>query len=226
MKNNVNFFLISTVSVASLAACSPISNTLNRGISTLNWEAGKSIDEGNYGDPTLNNTLAQLAYADQGGLIMDLSRKFEKDVPAMINFEFNKAGLDAEARKVLAQQADWMRQFPQLRFKVYGHTDLVGSDAYNKRLGLRRANATVAYLVSRGVSIDRLEAVVSQGETQPLIVTEGRERRNRRTVTEVSGFARGYVGEGMDGKYANLVYQTYIIGGAPTTGTITSVKAR
>lgn len=226
MKNKVKFFLIGSVAAASLAACSPINDSLNRGISTLNWEAGKSIDEGNYGDPTLNNTLAQLAYADQGGLIMDLSRKFEKDVPAMINFEFNKASLDAEARKVLAQQADWMRQFPQLRFKVYGHTDLVGSDAYNKRLGMRRANATVAYLVSRGVGIDRLEAVVSQGETQPLIVTEGRERRNRRTVTEVSGFARGYVGDGMDGKYANLVYQTYIVGGAPSTGSITSVKAR
>ena len=37
---------------------------------------------------------------------------------------------------------------------------------------------------------NRLEAVVSFGETQPLIVTQGRERRNRRTVTEVSGFVR------------------------------------
>lgn len=226
MKNNMNFFLICTVSSAALAACSPVNESLNRGISTLNWEAGKKVDEGNYGDPTLNNTLAQLAYADQGGLIMDLSRKFEKDVPAMINFEFNRSNLDGEARKVLARQADWMRQFPQLRFKVFGHTDLVGSKAYNKRLGMRRANATVAYLVSRGIGIDRLEAVVSEGETQPLIVTEGRERRNRRTVTEVSGFARGYVGDGMDGKYANLVYQTYVIGGQPSTGSITSVSAR
>lgn len=200
------------VCVAAIAACSPINNSLNRGISTLNWEAGKEIDEGNYGNPTFNNTLVQSAYRDQNGLLMDLSRKFEKDVPSMINFEFNSSRLDGEAKKILIRQANWIKQFPEIKFRVYGHTDLVGSNAVNKRLGLRRANRAVNFLISHGISGDRLEAVVSFGETQPLIVTEGREHRNRRTVTEVMGFARNFVGDDLDGKYAHLIYRAYVEG--------------
>ena len=91
---------------------------------------------------------------------------------------------------MLDRQAHWIKQFPEVRFRVFGHTDAVGSNAYNKSLGLRRARAAVNYLVSRGISRNRLEAVVSFGETQPLIPTPERERRNRRTVTEVSGFLK------------------------------------
>lgn len=206
----------------AVTACSPINNTLNKGISTLNWEAGKRVDEGNWGDPTYNNTLVQSAYRDQNGLLLDLSRKFEKDVPSMINFEFNSSKLDPEAREVLARQAAWIKQFPEIKFRVYGHTDLVGSDRTNKRLGLRRANRAVNFLISQGINADRLEAVVSFGETQPLIVTEGRERRNRRTVTEVMGFARNFVGDGLDGKYAALIYRTYTEGKITVDGSSTS----
>lgn len=193
-----------------LGACSPLDNAVNRGISTLNWEAGKKVDEGGFGNPTTNNVLAQSAYRDQNGLLLDLSRKFAQDVPVMVNFDFNSSRLDAEARAILRRQADWIRQFPEIRFRVYGHTDLVGTEEVNKRLGLRRANRVVAYLIAQGVEADRLEAVVSYGETQPLIVTEGRERRNRRTVTEVIGFARNFVGDGLDGKYAHLIYRAYV----------------
>jgi peptidoglycan-associated lipoprotein len=207
--NNKRMILWGTL-LFILTACNPINNALNRGVSTLNWEAGKKVDEGSFGNPTVNNTLVQSAYRDQNGLLLDLSRKFAKDVPSMINFEFNSSKLDAEARTILTRQADWIKQFPEIKFRVYGHTDLVGSNAANKRLGLRRANRVVSFLVSQGVGADRLEAVVSFGETQPLIVTEGRERRNRRTVTEVIGFARNYVGDNLDGKYALLIYRAYV----------------
>ncbi|MDZ7908213.1 MAG: OmpA family protein [Gemmobacter sp.] len=112
-------------------------------------------------------------------------------MPSTITFPFNSAQLTTEARRALDHQANWMRQFPELRFSVYGHTDLVGSEAYNRALGKRRAQAVVAYLASRGVSTSRLEALVSYGETRPVIVTLAPEQRNRRTVTEVSGFAQG-----------------------------------
>ena len=101
-----------------------------------------------------------------------------------------------------------------MRFRVYGHTDAVGSDSYNKTLGMRRAQAVVAFLTSQGISRSRLEAVASFGETQPLIVTQGRERRNRRTVTEVSGFVQSHPII-MDGKYAEVVYREYINSAAP-----------
>ena len=70
------------------------------------------------------------------------------------------------------------------------------------------------YLTSLGISRSRLEAVASFGETQPLIVTQGRERRNRRTVTEVSGFVARHP-QVLDGKYAEIIYRDYIASAVP-----------
>lgn len=172
-------------------------------------EAGHVVDEGAYGAPTDHNIAV---HSGEKQASIDLSRKFAREVPSMINFAFDSARLDAEARAVLDEQARWIRQFPELRFRVYGHTDLVGSEAYNERLGLRRAQAAVNHLVSRGISRARLEAVASFGETQPLIVTEGRERQNRRTVTEVSGFVVAGSDQPLDGRYASVLYRTYVEG--------------
>src|SRR5690606_9769465 len=122
---------------------------------------------------------------------------------------FDSAVLDAEAQAILARQAHWIRQFPEVRFRVYGHTDLVGSPQYNYNLGLRRARAVVDFLVRSGVGRARLEALVSHGETRPVIPTPEPERRNRRTVTEVSGFVRRHPTV-MDGKYARIVYREYV----------------
>ncbi len=138
-------------------------------------------------------------------------------MPTTINFAFNSADLDPEARAILQQQAAFIRTFPEVRFSVYGHTDLVGSNAYNHRLGLRRARAAVNYLVSLGIERSRLEALVSLGETQPIVATEAEERRNRRTVTEVSGFVQNHPLV-LDGRYAQIVYRGYAGGGGGEGG--------
>ncbi|MEM9141094.1 MAG: OmpA family protein, partial [Pseudomonadota bacterium] len=79
-------------------------------------------------------------------------------------------------------------------------------------LGLRRARTVLRYLTRQGVSRRRLDAVASRGEREPVVQTEQRERRNRRTVTTVAGFARNYVGTGIDGEYAARVYDQYQAG--------------
>jgi outer membrane protein OmpA-like peptidoglycan-associated protein len=168
-------------------------------------EAGSRIDEGGFGNPTMNNFLYHTGQLDYTAV---LSERFAAEVPTTINFAFNSATLDSEARAVLRQQAAFIRHFPEVRFSVYGHTDLVGSRAYNHRLGLRRARAAVDYLVSLGVERSRLEALVSLGETQPIVATEAEERRNRRTVTEVTGFVRNNPLV-LDGRYAQIVYRSY-----------------
>ncbi len=180
----------------------------------FNSEAGASIDSGAFGNATMTNMMAM---TDRQGFVIDMSRRFSQEVSPVVNFAFNSAVLDAGARDTLREQANWIRQFPEVRFRVYGHTDLVGSDAYNRALGLRRAQAVVAFLGSQGVSLSRLEAVASFGKTQPLIVTEGRERRNRRTVTEVSGVVERREGE-LDGKYAAVIYREYINSAEPASG--------
>ena len=176
-------------------------------------EAGALIDTGHFGNATMNNH--QLMTGEKQ-IIYDMSHRFASEVMTTVNFAFNSAALDQGARDTLREQAQWIRQFPEIRFRVYGHTDKVGGNAFNKQLGLRRAHAVVNYLAIQGISKSRLEAVVSYGETQPLIVTEGRERRNRRTVTEVSGFVARHPTV-MDGKYAEVIYREYIRSAKPET---------
>ena len=159
-----------------------------------------------FGNATLNNIQVmngELTYAQI------LGQRFAAEVPTQINFAFDSAQLDETAQRVLLRQASWIKQFPEARFRVYGHTDAVGSTAYNKALGQRRANAAVAFLTRQGISRSRLEAVVSFGKSRPLIDTPNRDRRNRRTVTEVSGFVdRNPLV--LDGKYAEVIYREYV----------------
>ncbi|WP_375280309.1 OmpA family protein [Pseudooctadecabacter sp.] len=176
-------------------------------------EAGSEIDTGFFGNATAQNTSVQ---SGASSFAINLNRRFSTEVNTMVTFPFNSTALDETARATLRQQATWIRQFPEVRFKVYGHTDLVGSTSYNRRLGLRRAEAVVLYLTSQGISRDRLDAVVTFGETQPLIVTEGRERRNRRTVTEVSGFVESHPTV-LNGQYAEVIFREYVTSATATT---------
>ena len=211
-------YLTAITALATLAACGDIA-----GDSAFNKETGSVIDGGNFGNATMNNHLVQTG---AGSTQINLQRRFASEVDTTVNFAFNSAVLEADAQATLAQQANWIRQFPEIRFKVYGHTDLVGSNAYNRNLGLRRAQAVVAYLVSQGVSRSRLEAVVSLGETQPIVATQEMERRNRRTVTEVSGFVEAGRDDELNGKYAAIIFRDYVASAVPpTTVTDTAISS-
>jgi len=186
--------------------------------SSLDVEAGVLPGSASFG-----SAVEQNAALNRGveAYRISLTRRFEAEVQSMVTFPFNSYALDDQARAILRQQAGFILQFPEVRFKVYGHTDLVGSRAYNRQLGLARAQAVVLYLTSIGVPRNRLEAVVSFGETQPLIVTEGRERANRRTVTEVSGFV-GLDGRAsqLDGQYAAIVFREYVDSAVPVSALV------
>lgn len=126
--------------------------------------------------------------SEQAAEIASLNTRFASEVPPVVNFDFDRAELRADARKIIDAQAAWMRRYTQVRFSVYGHTDLVGSEGYNFDLAKRRAEAVVAELAARGVNQDQLDALVSYGESKPLVETPKREELNRRTVTEVTGY--------------------------------------
>lgn len=170
-------------------------------------------NSGSFGYASTQNQLAQIAYGGNRGL-QDLNARFSADVPTLVNFEFNSTALDGAAMATLDRQAAFIAGFPMIKFRVYGHTDLVGSERYNDGLGLRRAQTVVNYLASRGISRSRVEAVVSEGESQPLVNTTGRERLNRRALTQVAGFAGGYSGADFDGKRAVILYNEYVLGTA------------
>ena len=201
--------LLAASALLALTACSTTSTSWDR-------ELGSEVDKGQFGNATMNNTLIQTGELEY---TVALAERFAAEVPDTINFAFNSAELSDEARLILKKQADFIRQFPEVRFRVFGHADKVGSNGYNQRLGLRRAQAAVAYMTSLGISRSRLEAVVSYGETRPLIATNEAEVRNRRTVTEVSGFVKSHPLV-LNGKYAAIIWRDYVASGErPHDGT-------
>lgn len=193
-------FVSKAVTMKTFAAVSLIA------VASCAYEAGSELDEGTFGNPTMNNVMVQ---SGQKSYAVDLAKRFAEETPSTINFAFNSSQLDEAARSALTIQANWISQFPEMKFKVYGHTDLVGSTGYNKALGMRRAQAAVSYLVSRGISRSRLAAVVSYGKSQPVIATSNPERKNRRTVTEVDGFLKNHPTV-LNGKYAEVVFREYV----------------
>ncbi|MFK7867683.1 MAG: OmpA family protein [Roseobacter sp.] len=201
--------LLAAAGVVALAACTAETSQFQR-------EAGAKLKSGGFGSAEENNIAIQTGAQSA---MLALAGRFDREVPSMVNFDFNSTVLDAEAQTALRQQAGWISQFPEIRFRVYGHTDAVGSPAYNKRLGQRRAQAVVSFLMSQGIERARLEAVASFGETRPLVATQDRERRNRRTVTEVTGFVKR-TPDPLDGKYAAIIYRDY----AGSAGQISTVE--
>lgn len=170
-------------------------------------EVGYAGTSQSFGADVRQNYNVQAGNPDVG----QLSLEFRKSAQDMINFGFNSAALTPQARRILDGQATWIVANPSVRLRIYGHTDLVGSAAYNNQLGLKRALVAAEYLAARGVDPVRLDAVVSLGKTRPLIQTPDPNLRNRRTVTEVVGVGPP-TGPDFDGKRANAVYTGYASG--------------
>jgi len=103
------------------------------------------------------------------------------DMPEAITFAFNSSTLNQRAYAVLDRVADTLREYDQTLIEVAGHTDSIGSEAYNQRLSEQRAQAVANYLISRGISGQRL-MVFGAGEMHPVASneTEAGRAENRR----------------------------------------------
>ena len=104
-----------------------------------------------------------------------------------VKFDFDKAQVKQESYGDIKALADFMKQYPQTSTVVEGHTDSVGSDAYNQGLSERRANAVREVLVNQyGVESGRVQAV-GYGESRPVADNATAEGRaiNRRVEAEV-----------------------------------------
>jgi len=104
-----------------------------------------------------------------------------------VHFDFDRYSLRPEATRVLDEAVAALKEDPTLRVKIEGHTCNIGTAEYNLALGDRRANAVRDYLVSRGISADRLHTV-SYGEERPKYDNSREETRrlNRRAALVVN----------------------------------------
>ena len=102
-------------------------------------------------------------------------------VPSDVSFDFNRADIKPNMRPVLDQLASGLAAQPNTEMRIVGHTDSVGTDAYNDHLSMERAESTRAYLVEHGVS-PRQITVAGRGEHEPVAdnSTDSGRARNRR----------------------------------------------
>lgn len=98
-----------------------------------------------------------------------------------VNFEFNKATLTKDSEKILEMAYDALVAQPDITVMIVGHTDAVGSDAYNQKLSLRRAQSVKNWMVKKGISARRM-TVSGKGETEPIDdnATDDGRANNRR----------------------------------------------
>ena len=103
-------------------------------------------------------------------------------------FDFNKSALKAEGRAKLDDLVGKIKGISLEVIIAVGHTDSVGSDAYNQKLSVKRAESVKAYLVTKGIEKNRVYTE-GKGEKQPVAdnkTAEGRAK-NRRVEIEVVG---------------------------------------
>lgn len=106
----------------------------------------------------------------------------------MVFFNFDKSDLTPEAVQIVDQAAKNAGPAQATEITVTGHTDTMGSDAYNMRLGRRRAESVAAELEKQGISASEI-TMISRGKRDLLVPTpdQVREPRNRRVTITYGG---------------------------------------
>ena len=110
--------------------------------------------------------------------------EFQSAVGDRVFFEMDQSTLNSDAKTLLSSQAQWLISNIDYNVVLEGHADEQGTREYNLALGARRANSVKEYLVSLGVSGDRLQTV-SYGKERPIEIcsAESCYSQNRRAVS-------------------------------------------
>ncbi|MFL2886697.1 MAG: peptidoglycan-associated lipoprotein Pal [Candidatus Pelagibacter sp.] len=131
-------------------------------------------------------TTSEIGSQIQGDVFTgtDTVEYLAKGVPDRVFFATNESILTTMSRDTLRKQAAWLRENSSVNIVVEGHADERGTREYNLALGERRANAAKDYLMTYGISADRI-SVISYGKERP--VDSGSNplswSKNRRSVS-------------------------------------------
>jgi peptidoglycan-associated lipoprotein len=168
--------MVLTALLATACAKKPVVDYSSANGSAAGSDAAGAGTQNGFGEQSVN---------EQGGLGQQ-AEGFQgtgESVPGLerIFFEFDRYTLGDEARATLSRNAAFLKAHPDMKIIVEGHCDERGSDEYNLALGERRARAVQNYLVTLGVSANRVR-IISYGEEIPLdrSGTEAAWAKNRR----------------------------------------------
>lgn len=135
--------------------------------------------------PDIAQDAALAPAIDAAGPIDPTSPEYLRvEIGDTVYFRTDSSDLTPSARALLDQQAAWLRANPTVEVRLEGHADERGTREYNIGLGVRRANAVLEYLISRGIEADRM-TVGSFGRERPVAACPREEcwAQNRRVQT-------------------------------------------
>jgi peptidoglycan-associated lipoprotein len=116
---------------------------------------------------------------------------FSTNAGDRVYFAMDQSNLSEEARETLAKQAAWLQQYPEVAIQIEGHADERGTREYNISLSARRATAVRNFLISQGISGERISSI-AYGKERPAAFCDAEEcwSQNRRAVTVITSGAR------------------------------------
>ena len=141
-----------------------------------------NTENGFFGNGNGSGSLSGLS----GGGSADerLVAKFQSEIGDRVFFDVDQSTLNSDGMTVLDSQAEWLISNRDYKLVVEGHADERGTREYNLALGARRANSVKEYLISLGVSGDRLQTV-TYGKERPIKICSSERcySENRRAVS-------------------------------------------
>jgi OOP family OmpA-OmpF porin len=104
----------------------------------------------------------------------------------MVHFETGKSVITSYSMPVLEAFIKVLKDNPDLKFEISGHTDNVGSPEVNRKISMQRAQTCVDFMISRGIAPDRLKPV-GYGQDKPVVPNNTPENRaiNRRVEAKI-----------------------------------------
>ncbi len=170
----------SALLVFFLAACS--TTPKDTADSSGSGSSSSSSDVSSSEEGTITETSpasASIAPGSQEDLIVNVGDR--------VFFNYDSSDLDSDAQELLQDQVAWLKQYSDVSVIVEGHCDERGTREYNLALGEKRAQSVKNYLISLGISSDRI-STISYGKERPAVVgsNDGAWAQNRRSVTVVN----------------------------------------
>jgi outer membrane protein OmpA-like peptidoglycan-associated protein len=124
---------------------------------------------------------------DQTGVdVTRQGKSIHLNIPGHLTFAPGSFKIKSGAHRALNKVADVLNEFPETRIHIYGHTDSVGKESFNRTLSTRRAESVARYLAAQGISLERF-SIEGFGETRPIASnnTKVGRAKNRRVEIEI-----------------------------------------
>jgi outer membrane protein OmpA-like peptidoglycan-associated protein len=149
---------------------------------TIGGAAGMAIGR------QMDRQAEELRYALPGAHVQRIGEGIAVTFPDGLLFPFDSDELHSEARANLARLAESLKEYPNTKLLVVGHTASVGPEEYNQRLSERRARSAASFVAQHGVERTRIETV-GAGELEPIDTNATAEGRRQNRRVEVAIFA-------------------------------------